>query len=68
MTQWEYKTVELEMKNGGIWSGIDFPHEERLETTLNKMGILGWELINTVTTDVPSSMTAKMLFIFKRQK
>ena len=67
MTQWEYKTVELEMKNG-FWGGSSFPDEERLEVTFDKMGILGWELVNAVTSTVTYGQTSKMLCIFKRQK
>jgi len=67
MTQWEYETVEIKMNNG-FWGGSSFPDENRLETTLNKMGILGWELVNTVTSNMAYGQTAKMLLIFKRQK
>ncbi len=54
--RWSYQVVQIKP---GTWGGFK---KETLETELNRMGAMGWELVNMT---VPAAYSAAML-VFKR--
>ena len=55
--RWQYKVVEVEIK---LFSG---KLTERVQEELDRLGVQGWELVNTVQTSPADSFR----MIFKRE-
>ncbi len=61
--KWEYKTIILPVK--GFFGGkFD---EDKLQETMNDLGLQGWELAAAVTTNQMQGQ-ARSLAIFKRPR
>lgn len=61
---WEYKTIKIESK--GLFKKII--DEEKLQMTINDLGLHGWELISTANFAAHYGGTAFILCFFKRSK
>jgi hypothetical protein len=66
MTQWEYKTLVIELKTS-FWGSVDFPQQE-LEPRLNDLGRDGWELVSAETSTVYQGQSNRLLMVFKRPR
>ena len=65
MKKWEYNTLSLEFKRNW-WGKSDFPTQE-INSTCNKLGLEGWELVNIQTNSVYQGQSTHLLLIFKRE-
>jgi len=62
--KWEYKTVKLETK--GIFGGkFD---ETKLDNFMNQLGVQGWELVSSFSTNQSFGESRDVVVIFKREK
>lgn len=61
--RWEYRTIKFQQE--GLRSGI-LPIE-KIDEALNHMGMDGWELIATVTTDWGGGGGREVGYTFKRR-
>lgn len=55
-TQWEYKTLTIDQKMWGSYKSEDF------DTQLGRLGMQGWELVNTIAAGF------SFLMFFKRPR
>lgn len=62
---WEYKTVKLSANHGFLGGKVDI---QELNSQLNELGSLGWELVNTITTNMGYGTSRDIISIFKRPK
>lgn len=56
--RWEYKTIKFKKRT--FWGLLD---EEQMQSKLNSLGAMGWELVSTQREAAGSSMW----FFFKKQ-
>jgi hypothetical protein len=63
MTRWQYQTAKFEAE--GFWLGgkIDAP---RLQSTLDQLGAVGWELVTIVTASGGQGWTKDIVAVLKR--
>jgi hypothetical protein len=64
MTQYEYKTVILQLEGMGWLSSKEIPH---LVPTLNHEGINGWRLKDTILPSGTTGECDKIILIFERE-
>lgn len=63
--QWEYKILKFEIARGFIDVSVN---EHEWEAEINMLGIDGWELISSYSTNDVDGMTNHVLMTFKREK
>jgi Domain of unknown function (DUF4177) len=63
MKKFEYKT--LKTKEEGFWVGT--VNTEHLEVYLNKLGLVGWELVSVIETNKHHGTTNEIILLFKRE-
>jgi len=66
MTRWEYKTFKLGC--GGVIFNTGCIDEELLQSTLNKLGSDGWELVSIVAGAGANGITIDIVAVLKRPK
>ncbi|MEA3391456.1 MAG: DUF4177 domain-containing protein [Candidatus Marinimicrobia bacterium] len=62
MTKWEYKVVEF--VSGGFLGGL--VNTQEVETRLNELGKLGWELVTSYSTNAGYGATKKLVYTLKK--
>lgn len=66
MNRYEYDVLKMDI-SGGFFSGGGTVKEEELRIELNKRGQQGWELVNTVDTNMHEGRSRDLVLIFKRE-
>jgi hypothetical protein len=63
MVKWEYKVVEF-ASGGFMGGGINI---QDVETRLNELGKLGWELVTSYSTNAGYGATRKLVYTLKKE-
>ncbi len=64
MEHWEYKTMKFKLK-GIVGGKLD---EEQFDLELNRLGNLGWELVNCFAVNEGHGSSRDAVAVFKRNK
>ncbi|MCK5817455.1 MAG: DUF4177 domain-containing protein [Candidatus Marinimicrobia bacterium] len=62
MKKWDYKVVEF--GSGGFLGGNI--NTQKVETQLNELGKLGWELVTSYSTNAGYGATKKLVYTLKK--
>lgn len=62
MNIWEYKTIQIKT-HGALGGLVD---TDNLDSKLNELGKLGWELVSSSTTTQDFGSSRRIIAIFKR--
>jgi hypothetical protein len=63
MKKFEYKTLKTQEE--GFWVGS--VNIEKLELYLNKLGLVGWELVSAIETNKHHGTINEIILLFKRE-
>jgi hypothetical protein len=63
MVKWEYKVVEF--NSGGFMGGQI--NTQEIESRLNELGKLGWELVTSYSTNAGYGSTRKVVYTLKKE-
>ena len=61
MKKFEYKLLDA---NDSVFKGLDY---QKLHEQLNHFGILGWEVVSTVSVTASGGLTDHLLVTLKRE-
>jgi hypothetical protein len=67
MKKFEYKVLKMDI-TGGFFSMGGKVDENALSKYINKLGVEGWELVNSFDTNMAQGTSRDLVMIFKREK
>ena len=66
MKRFEYKIIKKDI-SGGFFSGGGIVKSNEVQQELNKLGMNGWELVNSFDTNMYEGRSRDLVLIFKKE-